>query len=121
MIHLLDGPAAKTRLTLARAPWLLRVVIDPAGKIDALDQLRDSPRPDEQIHVYRIQGKAGIAHFDRTVNGRRVGTWSAFADYRLHTEQPTDQQARDTEAWQAWATGQLESFRRTQGAKRGHQ
>lgn len=104
MIKFLDGPHGGQSLILTRAPFFLRVVADQAGKIDALDQLEDTPKPEETITVYRIEGNAGIAHFDRVVNGRRQGIWSAFADYRYHREQPPDQTLRETDLWQQWAT-----------------
>jgi hypothetical protein len=53
MSKILDGPAAGAFLSLGRSPYFLRVVRKPGGKWDALDQLDDTPEPDEEIHVYR--------------------------------------------------------------------
>lgn len=55
MFSFLDGPAKGSSLNLARAPVFLSVVIDSrGGKIDALDQLNDTPHPCEPIYVYRL-------------------------------------------------------------------
>ena len=106
MITFEDGPAKGEALTLARAPFLLRVVIDADGKLDGLDQLTDKPSATEAVHVYRRIGSAGTAHVDRRdpKTGRRTGHWMAFAKYRLARIQPDDHAARHTDAWQQWAT-----------------
>jgi len=106
MITFEDGPAQGQALTLSRAPFLLRVVIDADGTVDGLDQLTDTPKSTEAVHVYRRIADAGVAHVDRRdpKTGRRTGVWMAFAKYRLARIQPTDAEARQTAAWQQWAT-----------------
>ena len=86
MIQFLDGPAKGTSLCLNRAPMFLRVVIDPRGQVEALDQLDDTPEADEKIHVYRCtRGEGG---------GCRRGV---MAQYRLYEAQPSGEEARDNE------------------------
>lgn len=94
-----QGPADGTSLLLQRAPRFLRVVVDPAGKVDALDQLDDTPADDETIHVYEIQTEPIRAHMN--FGGGRGG-WYQMADYAHFPEQPSDHEVRTTEAWQAW-------------------
>lgn len=107
MISFLDGPAEKTVLNLARTPIFLRVVINAAGRVDALDQLDDDPAEDETIHVYRIVGKpmTGVA-----CSRGRGGGCKRFvaAKYRLHDRQPLDMQARNQQWWTEWAEGEYE-------------
>jgi hypothetical protein len=102
MIHFVDGPAEGTRLNLARAPYFLRVVIQPLGAVDALDQLDDEPLPGESIHVYRMVGEPSfVIACSRGKNGgcRRM----TIAEYRLHECQPEHAVARDREQWSRWA------------------
>lgn len=106
MTTLHDGPAHAARLSLNRSPVFLRVVIDPAGNIDALDQLTDTPAADETIAVYHLEREPGVMFIDRTVGGRRVGSAQPLADYRFHTPQPTDAEVRETAAWQEWTTAE---------------
>lgn len=101
-----DGPAAGKVLDLARAPLLLRVVIDDAGTVDALDQLSDSPRVGEKVYVYRLVSNDGSVHVCGTKNGRRWGATLQRTVYRLHEQQPDDKAARWTTDWQRWATEQ---------------
>jgi hypothetical protein len=104
MPHFLDGPARGTDVNTARAPIFLRAVQAPDGTWDALDQLTDTPRHEETIHVYRRVTKPFFAHVDGTdKNGRRFGRWMMFADYTHHHPQPPDAVARDTTEWRAWA------------------
>jgi len=106
MVQFLDGPAKDTRLDLARAPMFLRVVIDPAGKVDALDQLDDVMRPDETGHVYKLAEDVGVGFACTRGKGcRRI----AIASYRLYAHQPGQELLRNNDAWQKWATAQAES------------
>lgn len=100
-----DGPAAGTRLELRRAPYFLRVVINCAGDVDALDQLDDEPEPDEAIHVYYQSANhgSGIA----CTRGKGCRTFN-ISEYKLNAAQPTDEQARDAELWRAWVGWQAE-------------
>lgn len=80
----------------------LRAVIGHEG-IDALDQLDDEPKADEEIAVYQLVGNAGWMHLSgRDKNGRRFGRTIATAEYRLHSEQPADEIVRSTSRWRAW-------------------
>lgn len=108
MSNFLNGPAAGVTLSLGRSPYFLRVVMSPAGKWDALDQLEDTPAADEQIHVYRIASEPAVAHIDGRdpKTGKRYGRWLSVADYVLHDEQPDDRSARDTAAWRKWTEKQ---------------
>lgn len=108
MITFKQGPADGKTLSLQRVPVYLRVVVDGAGNIDALDQLDDTPRPGETIYVYKILNHAGTVHIDRRdpKTGRRVGEWMQMATYQLMEEQPTQEQARDTATWQNWVAEQ---------------
>lgn len=98
-----QGPADGQSLMLARAPRFLRVVVGPNNKIDALDQLTDTPAETEEIHVYEIQTEPVAAFIDGTgKDGRRFGRAVQIADYAWLPEQPADHEVRTTEAWQAW-------------------
>jgi len=113
MITLLDGPASGTTLALRRAPIFLRVVIDTGGKVDALDQLDDTPKQSESIHVYHRQGSTGVVfacrRFYRPPSQRSPGCiCSQVAEYRLHEHQPTDDIARDAHHWRAWVVTESE-------------
>jgi len=108
MSRFLDGPAAGVSLSLGRSPVFLRVVRDPSGKWDALDQLGDSPAPNEEIHVYWRVSDPVIAHVDgrNPKTGKRYGSWMSIADYVLHDAQPADDVARDKAAWPEWCSQQ---------------
>lgn len=109
VIKFLDGPAAGAPLPLRRAPMYLRVVIDPSGKVDALDQLDDEPRAGETVHVYARARWAGPIHVCGGLNGNRSRVhgsgWVIEADYR-HMPDVDGEGLRDTETWRAWATAQ---------------
>jgi len=107
-MRFLDGPAKGSCLSLQRAPLFLRVVVDQDGTVDALDQLDDTPRPTEVIHVYHLASEPARVHVCRA-GGR--GGMGITADYRLYEVQPTDDQARDPEKWPAWCQGQAELLR----------
>jgi hypothetical protein len=94
-----QGPADGHSLMLARAPRFLRVVVGPNNKIDALDQLGDSPEENEEIHVYEIQTEPIRVHINR---GRGKSGWYQIADYAHFPEQPADHEVRTHGAWEAW-------------------
>ncbi|MFA5911878.1 MAG: hypothetical protein WC815_24125 [Vicinamibacterales bacterium] len=99
----LDGPAKGHGLSLARAPRFLRVVIDPAGGVDALDQLTDVMRPDEVAHVYELAADIGVGFACTRGKGcRRI----AIATYRIYGRQPDQDTLRDNQLWAAWAMSQ---------------
>lgn len=103
-----DGPGTGSPLELARAPTFLRVVVAPDGTVDALDQLDDKPNLDETIYAYRLFGKPGRLHIDRTnpKTRRREGLWYRTARYQLCAVQPGDEVLRDCQRWQAWCVEQ---------------
>ena len=100
-MRFLDGPACGEVIDLQRAPHFLRVVIDADGKVDALDQLHDSPKPDEAIHVYLRQGKPHMVHM--LCSPRSKSGWHLMADYKLYHHQPSDIESREENAWREWA------------------
>ncbi len=105
MSYFHDGPHGGKHLSLQRAPFLLRVVVDQAGNLDALDQLADTPRPGETITVYRRISDPMTVHIDGKdpKTGRRWGRWEQSANYRLAKVQPDDLEARDSARWRTWA------------------
>jgi len=103
MTRFLDGPAQGTTLRLARSPMFLRVVIDAAGNVDALDQLDDDVRTGETAHVYKLFGDIGSVITCSRGRGCRM---EQIAEYRLHTKQPGQELLRDNQAWQTWAMGE---------------
>lgn len=102
-----DGPAEGSHLCLARAPVFLRVVVNAAGAIDALDQLDDVAGEDEKIFAYRIVGGSGSVHVDgRDKSGKRFGRWYRYGDYKLVATQPDEATLRDNKAWAEWCLAQ---------------
>lgn len=103
--NFIDGPAAGTVLSLQRAPLMLRVVVDKDGKVDALDQLADSPKPNESVHCYIMAGPPGATGFidgRDPKTGRRWGHPFASATYRLHDAPPADSIMRNNQQWAQW-------------------
>jgi threonine dehydrogenase-like Zn-dependent dehydrogenase len=98
-----DGPASGAALTLARVPRLLRVVIDAAGEVDALDQPEDRPHPDERVCVYAIrQMTRCIVCCRQRRNGHRCSR-STIVQYQHHPgPTPGNHVLRDTAAWAEW-------------------
>lgn len=103
----IDGPMGGTGLDLRRAPNYLRVTRDVAGKVDALDQLDDTPRDDEHLEVYALTAPASMVFVCIRGKGRGGSGGYANGHYR-HV--PLDQQLletfRDNEAWREWASAQ---------------
>ena len=116
MIKFLDGPAADVVLALRRAPVLLRVVRGPRGKWDALDQLDDTPEPNETIFVYRVVGTPTWVHFCCRGKGKRESGVYWSGEYRLLDFQPTDEQMRTNEAWAAWCDSVKDRVLKGEGA-----
>jgi hypothetical protein len=104
----IDGPAEGALLMLQRTPLYLRATIrrTDAGKrgFDALDQLDDTPAPDETIVAYRLASTDGTIHIDRTDprTRRRVGSWHRLVTYAVVDPQPDDVTMRDITKWRAW-------------------
>lgn len=110
MIRLADGPAGDVELSLRRAPRFLRIVIDPKGRIDALDMLDDVARPDETIHVYQGELDTLRALPDDIfvcVSGpdglRQAGGAEGVYRHRADVDGET---LRDTAAWREWASAE---------------
>ena len=105
MMRFSGGPAHGASLSLSRAPLFLRVVIDQAGTVDALDQLEDEPRAGEHIYVYRRDGEATHVHLQMAGPGGRGRRcrWELFAQYQIHEHQPSEATLRDQHRWQEWA------------------
>ena len=98
-----DGPAMNHVLELERSPLYLRVVEDEDGGIDALDALEDEATPGEKIYAYRRDGEPSYGF--SCSRGKGCKKFS-MVTYNLHTEQPTDDEARDVEKWKAWTAAQ---------------
>ena len=107
MITFLDGPAEGKQLSLSRAPYFLRVVIDADGGVDALDQLDDEIRPGETPHVY-YQSEA-IAHAIVCSRGRGCRS-EHIANYKLFEEQPPQELLADNARWGEWAETKAEAI-----------
>lgn len=96
-----DGPAHKKPLLLQRSPLFLRVTESPDGKWDGLDQVEDTPNPEETLHAYRRDIVAGMVHL---YFGGGKGGWYRMVSYRFVDPQPPDEDMRTNERWQAWCT-----------------
>ncbi len=96
-----DGPAAGEYLSLKRAPLYLRVT-DNGSVWDALDQVGDTPRPNETLHCYRLKEPAGNCHVHR----QGGGGWFKVATYVYVSPQPSDAKMRTTGAWRNWTAKQ---------------
>lgn len=95
------GPAHDEVLMLHRSPKLLRVVISPRGRVDALDQLDDEPRPKEKVSVYERVGEPFRVHI--RMSPRSASGYYAQATYKYLDEQPAADVIRDTHGWREWA------------------
>lgn len=107
-ILLVDGPAAGARLPLRRCPAYLRVVIDRrTGKIDALDQLDDTPRAGEAVYVYQgdpatlFALRGDIIVCVRGEHGGLAAAATAKGEYH-HLADVDGEQLRGTATWRAW-------------------
>ncbi len=100
MTRFLDGPAQGQTTMLKRAPLYLRVVIDPEGKVDALDQPEDTPHAAERLYAYKHNGEVSSVHLN--CRGKRGSGFYTVADYSLIADQPSDETMRDTSLWHAW-------------------
>ncbi len=105
MVTFTNGPAKGSPLELRRAPLFLRVVIGPRGKVDALDQLDDTPNDNETVHIYKRT--SGVAVMFACGRGGCRGTVAADYEHYLPVFGPTCD-FRNTDDWQAWCTKQNE-------------
>lgn len=115
LCRFVGGPAEGQALQLERAPILLRVTRDRTGAWDALDQLTDTPRPDEQIFVYRTDGEpSGWVHIarDRRAGGHFMGRLQA---YRIFDAAPPQAAVRELASWQSWAREAFAKATATEG------
>ncbi len=102
MTTFIGGPAHGRTLQLKRVPYWLRVTKD-GSKIDALNEVGDTARPNEQLFVYTRKEVTGHIH----VNAKRGGGGVFYlASYVFHSEQPDDAILRDNAAWSAWVDRQ---------------
>lgn len=71
-----------------------------SGKIkwDALNELKDRPAPQEELHCYTIAEMRGMVFVD----GTNIHGCYAMATYKLMVPQPTDAQMRDDSEWHNW-------------------
>lgn len=111
MTTFIDGMAKNTILSLQRAPVFLRVTMRfEQGKpvFDALDQLDDTPTPEETLFAYQVSGAVGGAFIDGrdAKTGKRFGRYEPIATYRLHHTQPADEIMRDNKKWGDWVLTQ---------------
>ena len=104
----LDGPAGPTSLANGRSPVFLRVVIDPAGKVDCLDQLEDTPAKDETIHLYELVPGTDHGRALVMLARPRRCVWMASGDYR-HRPDVDGETLRETSAWRAWVEREAEA------------
>src|SRR4051812_34526056 len=94
-----DGPAKGQTLMLQRAPLFLRVVVDPSGKVDALDQLTDTPASNEKIFAYVLTAEPGRFHIYKRARG---SGWYAIGSYKQVFPQPTESVMRNNASWRDW-------------------
>lgn len=105
MIELLDGVARGSVLACRRAPNWLRVTIDTAGNIDALDALDDKPRDDETVYVYELVEGTRSMIFACT-RSRGGGGQYAVGQYRqlegVGGDVSGEYDLRDEAGWRQW-------------------
>lgn len=113
MVTFVGGPADSNGLSLSRAPVFLRVTMNALGKIDALDQLDDTPTKDEQIFVYKLVKDEGGAFVDgrNQKTGKRYSYFTKIAQYKLYFCQPDDATMLDNAKWQAWVAAEDQKSR----------
>lgn len=101
MSQLVDGPAGPLLILNERSPRFLRVVVDPKGKVDTLDQLEDVAAADEAIHVYEVvPGTTGDWAFITLARPKRC-IRTSMASYR-HRADVDGESMRDTATWREW-------------------
>ncbi len=104
MTTFVDGPAKGKTLMLRRAVVFLRVTVNEAGEIDALDQPEDTPKPSEEwIYAYINTGeREGNVHIRYGGNKKHLSGFYPMAEYRLYSFQPPDEIMRDNAKWREW-------------------
>lgn len=100
----IGGPADKRMIgPFSPAPVMLRVVRDAEGNWDALNEPDDTPKPQEQVFVYRLNSIPRTGH--ASCRPRSKSFWWSAADYVYHDVQPDRAVLADTERWRAWCDG----------------
>lgn len=94
----INGPAKDVALELQRSPKFLRVCRAPDLTFDALDQIEDTPKPEEALIPYELVGEPTRGFI------RRQGGGGAFtmARYQWIPDGPDDAVMRDAEKWRQW-------------------
>lgn len=89
---------------LARTPRFLRFVIQGTDwlSLDALDQMEDTPAPDETVIVAELVSRGNIHIDGADKRGRRTASWVSTATYKQVHNPPPREVAADTQQWQAW-------------------
>ncbi len=116
MLTLIDGPVAGAYMC-RRAPIYLRAVIDRNAKgrdnrpkRDVLNEVSDTPEPDEEIHVYRIEGEPSSLF----ACGRGgLGGLYVRATYR-HIADAHGESLRATKDWRDWVMARYSAETDTQ-------
>lgn len=98
-----DGPAMGKTLMLHRDCRFLRVVKNQLDEIDALDQPKDKPHPNEELFAYEIVSRPGHMHLNM---GRGKGGFYPIAEYKLCPTQPSQKVMRSRGQWSSWCETQ---------------
>jgi hypothetical protein len=108
-----QGPAHGKTLMIRRVPFFLRVVVKVVTnglEIDALDQIEDTPKADEQIHVYLRQPDAKPNQIHLKSSKKGASGWFARGTYKLSPVQPAhDEYMRDAGLWQTWCKNRIDA------------
>jgi hypothetical protein len=104
----LDGPAAGQLLPLRTCPQFLRVVVDPIGKVDVLDQPEDFPRDNETIFAYRMVENTFRRVWVRAQKREASGAYDS-GDYKLIVPQPSEPALLSRGLWVDWVKNLLRS------------
>lgn len=98
-VTFLDGPGIGAQLNLSRTPLLLRVVVGPGGKVDALDLQTDKMQRGERVYVYILAGKP-------------VNTFPhrPQAIYKLLENPPEEKILQDNIFWATWCDDRFDQL-----------
>lgn len=105
MLKLVDGPCEGTYMC-KRAPVFLRAVKDKGGPTDVLDLIGDTPKANESVYVYQLEGEPGIVHLNF---GGGKGGFYALGTYR-YLPDVDGEKLRHNAVWQKWAREHAKSF-----------
>lgn len=98
-VRFTDGPAAGVCLQLRRAPVMLRMVRDRAGKWDALNELDDEVRAGEEVFLYIVESVSSY-HLKSSMRG--ASGWWYSGSYRQFPEQVDREIRRNNRRWRDW-------------------